>query len=59
FDARGRRVRVLVHGSLAVGAHTAAWDGRDDAGRLQPAGVYLARVRSAGAAASQKLLLVK
>ena len=59
FDPRGRRVRVLSHGDLAAGEHSAAWDGRDDAGRPQPAGVYLARVRSAGAAASLKLLLVE
>lgn len=43
-DAAGRRVRSWVHGGAAAGTHRIAWDGRDDAGRDLPPGVYLARL---------------
>jgi len=39
LDIAGREVAVLVHGTLAAGAHSAVWDCR-----TVPAGVYLIRV---------------
>lgn len=60
FDARGRRVRTLIAGEdLADGVHVRPWDGRDDAGRTAPAGVYLALLRVDGRVATGKLTLVK
>ncbi len=47
-DVAGRQVRVLFERALASGSHRLAWDGRDDAGRLAPAGVYLARLQVDG-----------
>lgn len=51
FDAAGRRVRTLP--AIALDGRTASviWDGRDAAGRRQPAGVYLVRARVAAAEA--------
>jgi glucose/arabinose dehydrogenase len=46
YDVGGRRVRVLVDGSLPAGAHGADWDGRDERGRPLSAGVYVARFES-------------
>src|SRR5690606_4911432 len=46
FDLLGRRVRVLVDGEQNAGSHTAAWDGRDAAGRAVASGVYLVRLRA-------------
>jgi len=43
-DARGRRVRSLVSGSLSAGRHTIEWVGRDDGGALVASGVYYLRV---------------
>ena len=48
LDARGRLVRTLVAERRAEGRHEAAWNGRDDAGRRLPSGVYFARLRAAG-----------
>jgi FlgD Ig-like domain len=45
FDASGRRVRTLVDGELSAGVHSLQWDGRDDAGRVAPSGVYFARLK--------------
>jgi hypothetical protein len=44
YDLRGRRVRSLVDHAMIVGAGSAVWDGRDERGRLMPAGVYLCRM---------------
>src|SRR5207245_11640725 len=38
----GRRVRNLYRGHAAAGSRDLAWDGRDDAGRAAPAGLYYA-----------------
>lgn len=46
FDIRGRVIRHLAAGSFDPGIHSAIWDGRDDAGRAVPSGVYLARIRT-------------
>ncbi|MCA9727263.1 MAG: hypothetical protein KC729_06235, partial [Candidatus Eisenbacteria bacterium] len=54
-DAAGRQVRQLVDGSLDAGWHQMAWDGRDDAGRTTPSGLYFAVLRSADGSSSSKL----
>ena len=59
FDARGRAVRTLLHGSAEAGAHAVTWDGCDDGGRACAAGVYLARLRGETATTTSKLTLVR
>ncbi len=44
YDLAGRLVRTFAAGSLPVGATHFAWDGRDDAGKELPDGVYFARL---------------
>lgn len=46
YDVSGRQVRRLSGGVLDAGSHTATWDGRDDAGRPVPAGVYFYALRT-------------
>lgn len=59
-DVRGRHVRALLAPTrLDAGPHTQAWDGRDDAGRPVPGGVYLASVRHGTARERVKLTLLK
>jgi hypothetical protein len=59
YDLRGRHLSTLVAASLPTGPHTAAWDGRETSGRVQPAGVYLARLQLDDRAATCKLTLMK
>ena len=59
YDLRGRRVRVLADARLEAGRHVRAWDGRDDAGRALPSGIYFARVATAGRTATVKMALVR
>ncbi len=57
-DLAGRRVRRLTHARAEAGSHRAVWDGRDDAGRRLPSGVYRARLAVAGRVAERRLVLL-
>ncbi len=50
YDPAGRLVRELVRPSatLPSGPHAVAWDGRDERGRLAPAGVYFVKLGLGG-----------
>jgi subtilisin family serine protease len=58
-DLGGRRMRSLQPVAEA-GELTAVWDGRDEQGRVAPAGVYLARLRFAdGRTLDRKILRLR
>lgn len=60
YDLDGARVRTLLaEAPLAAGRQTVGWDGRDDAGRMAPAGVYLYRLRCGGKVESGRMALVR
>ena len=59
YDVAGRRVATLVDGVLSAGGHAFAWDGRDDEGRPQPAGVYFYRLRDADQDVMRRLTLLR
>ena len=59
FDASGRMVRQLVNGPIAAGAHTVAWDGRDDRQARVPSGIYFYRLDVGGQHRQEKLLRLK
>lgn len=44
FGVDGRVVRRLVSGKVESGHHRAIWDGRDEAGRAVPSGIYFAHL---------------
>ena len=44
LDLAGRRVRQVHGGEELLGHHEHTWDGRDDAGRTVPPGVYVYRI---------------
>jgi hypothetical protein len=59
FDVSGRRVRTLLDGWQPAGRGSATWDGMDDRGRLQPAGVYHCRMQAGAFVAARGLALVR
>jgi hypothetical protein len=59
YDLNGRRVRELAPVTLADGAGTATWDGRDDRGAAAASGAYIYRLRCGGLAATGKLVLAR
>ncbi|HET9325617.1 MAG TPA: PQQ-dependent sugar dehydrogenase, partial [Candidatus Eisenbacteria bacterium] len=56
FDTSGRRIRRFDENS-AAGRVT--WDGTDERGAREPAGVYLARLRHEGGSQTVRILLVR
>ncbi len=59
YDAAGRLVATLVDGYRDAGRYEVFWDGRDTAGRMSSAGVYLYRLEADGAVEAKRMLLVK
>jgi len=59
YDIRGRLVRTLEDGTKGGGELQAPWDGRDDAGRRLPAGVYFCRTEIGEWSDTRKMVLVR
>jgi hypothetical protein len=59
YNALGQTVRTLANGQYPAGHHTAAWDGRDEAGRSVAPGAYFLRLRSEGQEALGRVVVVK
>jgi hypothetical protein len=57
FDLAGRRLRTISNGVMAKGATVLLWDGRDDAGRLPPAGIVFARLSTPREAYTARLVV--
>ncbi|MBD3235598.1 MAG: hypothetical protein GF330_02710, partial [Candidatus Eisenbacteria bacterium] len=57
WDAQGRHVRTLLRGALPAGPGAVRWDGRDEAGRRMPAGLYHARLRAEGLGEASRPLI--
>ena len=59
YDMGGRLVRILVDEVVMPGEHTAAWDGRTEAGIATASGVYICRLRCGNVDDSRRLVLLK
>lgn len=59
FDVAGRLVRSLIDRRMSPAAWQVAWDGRDDAGRALPAGIYHGWLEAGGVRRSLKLVKVE
>jgi hypothetical protein len=58
-DLAGRRVRSLAIDAGSDGHFTAGWDGRDDAGRASPSGVYVLRLGAGEKVLSRRVVLAR
>ncbi len=58
-DVTGRAVRRLRSGDVEAGTHTIAWDGRDEAGRPLPAGVYFYSVECRNERVGGRMVLLR
>ncbi len=58
FDAMGRQLRRWTEGGRAAGTHFAAWDGRDDGGRVAPGGVYFISVGALGQSVTTRVVRI-
>ncbi len=58
-DGAGRFVKTLFAGRAEAGSLDLRWDGRDEAGRELPSGLYLIHLRGAEAVSARKVLLLR
>jgi len=58
LDVRGRRIARIGPVRAAPGRRVFAWDGRDDAGRAVPAGVYFVRARLGVREAQHRVVVI-
>jgi aminopeptidase N len=58
FDASGRLVRELVSAGNAVRTGSVVWDGRTDAGRVTPPGIYFLRLEAPGTTEVRRVVRV-
>ncbi len=59
YTLDGKLVKDLAQGSRSAGFHSEDWDGRNNAGREMPSGVYLSRLLAGGFQGVQKMHLVR
>ncbi len=59
FDLQGRRVVVLVNGSIDAGYHDVSWNGVDASGRPAISGVYFARMKTDGYESVRRIMLAR
>jgi len=59
YDTAGRLVVTLVNERRGPGLHEVIWDGRDQAGRISSAGVYLYRLEAEDFVMTKRMTLVK
>jgi type VI secretion system Hcp family effector len=59
FDAQGRVVRELHHGSASTASVVSVWDGTDDGGMKVAPGIYMARLAYPGAVVTQHFAVVR
>ena len=59
YDTGGRLVATLLDERRNAGRHHVIWDGRDNAGRMSSAGVYLYRLETDGYNETKRMVLIK
>jgi transposase len=59
YDQQGRVVRTLLAGPQPAGEHTLRWDGRDEAGRAVPSGMYFVRCTVDGRVLTRRIAALR
>jgi hypothetical protein len=59
YNALGQEVRTLLNERQQPGYHTAVWNGRDNAGRPVPTGVYHYRLQAKGPSGASSFTMTK
>lgn len=59
FNILGQKVKTLVDNELTPGAHSVAWNGKDNKGQNLPSGVYFYRMKSGRYTSTKKMIMMK
>lgn len=59
YNLLGQQVRMLIEQSQPAGVYRQMWNGRDDSGKMVPAGIYFYHLKSGRFSKIKKMLLVQ
>ena len=59
YDIQGKKVRSLYSGWMDRGTHSITWDGKEDAGKSVPSGLYFISFKTNSHTETRKISLVK
>lgn len=59
YDISGKLIKTLEGGEKEASMHSTSWDGKDDRGRILPAGVYFYQLKSEGFTDTKRLVLIR
>ncbi len=59
FDMLGRRVKSLVNAYQSQGSHHVVWDGTNDNGQAETAGIYLYKLETASWSKTNRMILLR
>ncbi len=59
YDIQGKKVRSLYSGRMDRGTHSITWDGKEDAGRSVPSGLYFISFKTNSHTETRKISLVR
>ena len=56
YDILGRQIRIVTHRFFDKGSHSVNWDGTDNTGKIQPAGIYFIKLHTATLSQTKKII---
>ena len=59
YDLLGREIKNLVSKEQPYGYYTVSWDGKDNAGKIVPSGIYLYTLKTVNFVQSKKMIMMK
>ncbi|MBN2245455.1 MAG: T9SS type A sorting domain-containing protein, partial [Candidatus Aminicenantes bacterium] len=59
YNLRGERLITLVNEVRDAGVYGVEWNGRDEAGRMMPSGIYFYNMKSGKYTSIKKMILMK
>jgi hypothetical protein len=59
YDIQGKKVRSLYSGWMDRGTHSITWDGKEDAGKMVPSGLYFISFKTGSHIETRKISLVR
>ncbi len=59
YDITGKEIRRLAQGNFAAGSHKIVWNGKNQAGRQAPSGVYFYVLKAGKFSTARRMLLVR
>lgn len=59
YDLKGSQIKTLINDRQVPGVKTLMWNGKNDAGKPVPAGIYLYTMASGNIITTRKMIFLK